>query len=363
MDEHFHTAEYLQAILDAMGEKIRVITKEGRVALTNKAYDRKIAGGKKTVGERCYDVFGQANSCDFCVASEVLSTGRAQQSTRRFNNRIYSVATTPLEDGGREPYAVVEVFRDMTLDYNIKQNLLRQNAKMQKDLQLARSLQQALVKNVLPNVPGYELHSGFFPCEAVGGDIFDCLDVGSHLVLYVADVSGHGVMPAMLSVFFQRAVKGACSLGYLRPSEILSFVQQEFLGLQLSDSIYITGFVIVLEKDTGKFRYSNAGLSVVPVLYNSGIHELYMSAPPISSWFDSPTFRDEDAELSIGSRVLVYSDGLHEIHSNDRVKERLYELFAREPFDCGGFVGNVHGELHVKPEDDLTMLICSRCGN
>ena len=85
-----------------------------------------------------------------------------------------------------------------------------QNAKMQKDLQLARKLQEALVKGALPKVGGdYELTAGFFPCEAVGGDIYDCTVYDDKLVMYVADVSGHGVMPAMLAVFFlARSARG-----------------------------------------------------------------------------------------------------------------------------------------------------------
>lgn len=360
MDKRFLDAEYLDAVIGAMGDMVRVITKEGKVAYTNKAYDRKISGGESTVGRRCYEVFGQSDECDVCVAREVMATGRTRQSTRRHMNRIYSMAISPVTDNKGEHFAVVEVFRDMTLDYNIKQNLMSQNAKMQKDLQMARSLQQALVKNVLPNIDGYELYSGFFPCEAVGGDIFDCMEFGNQLVLYVADVSGHGVMPAMLAVFFSRAVRTACTTGCRRPSEIFRYVQREFRELNLADSIYITGFIVVLDMDRGTFAYSNAGLSVVPVVFDGGIQELYMSAPPISRWFDEPEFKDAAGKLEKGGRLLIYSDGLHNIHEDENVKHRLYELFSGEDFSCNEFVGSVHGELHLKPEDDLTMLICSR---
>ena len=66
------------------------------------------------------------------------------------------------------------------------------------------------MKGALPKVDEYELTAGFFPCEAVGGDIYDCTVYDDKLVIYVADVSGHGVMPAMLAVFFSRVVRAAC---------------------------------------------------------------------------------------------------------------------------------------------------------
>ena len=352
--------EYLESIIDSMSDMVRVINKEGRVSFTNKSYDRKLATGKSSRGKRCFEIYDQITECDFCMSREVLQTGRTQQTTRKHNNRVYSVTASPIKDALGETVSVVETFRDMTLDYNIKQNLLSQNAKMQKDLQLARSLQQALVKNILPSAPGYEFYSGFFPCEAVGGDIFDCMQFGDKMVMYVADVSGHGVMPAMLSVFFSRVVRAACSLGKTLPSEIFSYVQNEFLRLNLVDSIYITGFLVMLDLQTNTFAYSNAGFSVVPVLFDGEIKELYMSSPPISRWFENPDYRDEFGEFNEGSRLLLYSDGIHNIHQDEDVKNRLYDLFSLEDFECDEFVGSVKRELHTRPEDDLTLFICRK---
>ncbi len=355
-------AEYLESIINAMGDMVRVVSREGHVTFTNNAFTRKLVDGRESIGERCFDLYGHPAECEDCLAREVLATGRTRQTTRRVNNRIYSVTVSPLTTRSGEHFAVVEVFRDMTLDYNIKQNLMAQNAKMQKDLQLARGLQQALVKNVLPTIPGYRLHAGFFPCEAVGGDIFDCIRIGDKCVMYVTDVSGHGVMPAMLATFFSWAVRSACQSGLCHPSAILNYVQKEFLDMNLSDTIYITSFMVVLDTVTGSFEYSNAGLSVVPIVYNGRVRELYMSAPPLSRWFNDPDFRDAEGALHTGDRLLIYSDGIHGIHSDEGVKDRLYDLFSADDFDCEKFVGNVHGELHVRPVDDLTMFICQRTG-
>ncbi len=360
MDGGFLKVGYLESILNAMSDMVRVITREGKVALTNVAYDRKIALGKKTVGSRCYEAFCQEGECDFCISRDVMATGSTQQTIRKNGNRVYSVTASPLTDDKGEVIAAVEVFRDMTLDYNIKQNLLTQNAKMQRDLQMARSLQQALVRNVLPSIDGYKLHSGFFPCEAVGGDIYDCLSYGDKLVMYVADVSGHGVMPAMLAVFFSRAVRAACSLGKMAPSEIFAHVQKEYLELDLADSIYITGFIAVLDTKKDHVTFSNAGLSVAPILFDGSISELYMSAPPICSWFDKPEYKDDTVSMKPGARMLIYSDGIYNIHSDNLVRERLYDMFGADDFSSDGFVGCVRRELHTHPEDDLTLLLCQK---
>jgi sigma-B regulation protein RsbU (phosphoserine phosphatase) len=332
-----------------MGDMVRVVSREGRVVFANESFRRNMAGGKDTFGDRCYDMYGRFEECNECVSHEVLATGKTRQLTRRMGDRIYSVTVSPLANHEGENFAAVEVFRDMTLDYNIKQNLINQNSKMQRDLQLARGLQQALVKNVLPTIPGYRMHAGFFPCEAVGGDIFDCLCIGDKCVMYVADVCGHGVMPAMLAVFFSWAVRSACQSGREHPSDILRYVQKEFLEINLADTIYITSFIVAMDTATGRFEYSNADLSVVPVVYDGGMRELYMSAPPLSRWFENPGFQDADGVLGEGCRLLIYSDGLNGIHNDEKVKNRLYELFASDDFECEKFVGNVHGNFTSNP--------------
>jgi len=276
------------------------------------------------------------------------------------NNRMYSVKVSPLATQDGDNFAAVEVFRDMTKDYDDKQGLMSQNAKMQEDLQLARGLQQALVKGILPNIPGYKLYAGFFPREAVGGDIYNCICVDNKCVMYVADVAGHGVMPAMLAVFYSWAVRLACQMGLRHPSEILKFIQKEYLEVNLSDTIYITSFVVTLDTATGCFEYANAGLSVVPILYDGTIHELYMSAPPISRWFEDHDFKDAKGLLKKGDRLLIHSDGLYGTHGDDTVKAQLHELFAADDFDCEKFVGSVQDKLYVNQVDDLTMLVCQR---
>ena len=162
-------------------------------------------------------------------------------------------------------------------DYNIKQNLLMQNAKMQKDCSSHVNCRRPFRGRRSPWWMSTSLQRDFFPCEAVGGDIYDCTVYDDKLVIYVADVSGHGVMPAMLAVFFSRVVRAACLMGNFLPSEILSYAEKEY-GSQSSDSIYITAFITVIDLKTNQAAYSNAGFSVMPVVYHEGKFEEFLYA-------------------------------------------------------------------------------------
>ncbi len=360
MRSSVYNTEYISSIINAMSDMVRVISKDGTVLMTNRAFVGRFGDPQ---GKECYEPFDQKTRCENCLSRDVMRSGDPQRLTRKVKGRVYSVTVSPLKDEGGETIAAVEVFRDITLDYNIKQNLLMQNAKMQKDLQLARKLQEALVKGALPKVKDYELTAGFFPCEAVGGDIYDCTVYDDKLVMYVADVSGHGVMPAMLAVFFSRVVRAACLTGHFLPSEILAYAEKEYLELNLSDSIYITAFMTVIDLKTNQAAYSNAGFSVMPVIYHGGeFRELYMPSHPLCDWFGSEAYKDGFFEFKEGMRMLIYTDGVDNIHSDPLVKERLFELLKKEGFSSELFISEVREELHSNPEDDLTMLLCQKNG-
>lgn len=346
-------------LLDHANAMVRIINEEGKVVYANEAFKRIIADGRQTEGQRCYEVFGESGECDPCPAREAFEQCRVSRIPAKFNGRKYSINTSPIVNENGEVEAVLEVFRDITLEDRKNAEIARMN----NDLHLARNMQNALVmnKNAMPAAPGYSFYSTFMPSEKVGGDMFDCLNFGNRMVMCVADVSGHGVMPAMLGVFFSRAVKTACSMGKLVPSEILNFVQKEFEALELADdSIYITAFLAVLNMFDGSFLYSNAGLSVVPIVYNGKITELAMSSLPISTWFEHPGFEDAEGHLDPGARLLIYTDGVKNIHRDKEVQHKLYEMFSREPFSAKTFEDELTANLHTKQEDDFTMLICSR---
>ncbi len=356
----FRDYEYFHSIINAMSDMVRVLSREGTVLLTNQAFERNFG---RTEGQPCFRVFEQNKECDGCITRKVFETGEPRKTTRYFKNRVYSVMASPLIDQKKHITAAVEVFRDITLEHNIKQNLLSQNAKMQRDLQLAKKMQLALVKKAMPEVGEYRFTSGFFPCEAVGGDVFDCAEYGEKLVMYVADVSGHGVMPAMLAVFFTRAIRAAASTGTLSPAAMLAYVQNEFLDLKLEDSIYITAFVATLDLTTNRVAYCNAGLSVLPILYSGGtFREIYMPNTPICDWFEENEFEDDYFEMQRGDRLLIFSDGLFGIHEDAQVQAQLLEMLGAEGFDGKQFIQKVRNLLHNNVTDDLTMLLCERMG-
>ena len=352
---------HLTSVLDALTDMVRVVSLEGRVIYTNKAYDRKLGSFPQETDAQCEALFGPPGTCSDCIAAGQAPGRSGRMRIRELNGRQYSVSVAPISDETGRMLGLLEMLRDVTLDHNIRNNLLQQNSKMQQDLQLASELQRTFAKTVMPVVPGYELAYEFNPCEHVSGDMFDCILEKDRLIMYVADVSGHGVVSSMLAVFFSRAVDTACKLGYTTPSEILDYVQAEFTALDVSSSLYITAFVVVLDPATGEMLYTNAGLSVVPMIAGAGsVRELMMESPPVSGWFPDRKFTEMRTQLMPGERLLLFTDGIRELQEDPEVLANFRDQFARDPFSWSDFFYCVQRDFRTRKQDDLTLLGVNR---
>lgn len=356
MEASLNETKQLTSFIDAMGDMVRVVNEDGRVLLTNLSFRRSM--GDHT-DETCFSALGRTCRCNHCLTKNVLKNGKVHKSTRKIGGKIYSVTASPLLGSDGSPMAVIEAFRDVTTDFELRQALVRSNTKMQADLELARRLQFSLVRHDFKEIQGAKITAGFYPCEAVGGDIYDCFEVGGKLLMYVSDVSGHGVMPAMLSVFTARTIRQICGEGEAAPDRVLYRLQQEFGRLDIDDSVYITLFMAALDREAGKLTYANAGLSVPPLLFDGDrVTELFLPSQPICSWFENPDFAVSKKALHPGGRLLLYTDGIFGAGEKQSAPQILKERFSKTDFDAKAFIQNTRRGLSRQLKDDLTLLVC-----
>ncbi len=361
MDTLLSESIYLTPFINAMGDMVRVVTEEGRVLFSNTAFKREMGENPQ---ETCFSAIGMEHRCPNCMAKNVLKSGRVHKQVRKIKNKIYSVTASPLFRSSGEPLAVIEAFRDITYDFELKQELLRSNDKMQKDLEMARSLQSSMVRQDFESIRGVHVSAGFYPCEAIGGDIYDCFESGGKLIFYVSDVAGHGVMPAMLAVFVTRTIRQICDMGELAPDGILSRLQRQFEELNIDESIYITAFIVVMDVASGKFACANAALSVPPLLFDQGkLTEIFIPSRPIGRWFDKPCFTSSTGEIHSGGRILLYTDGIFGADGKDGVMRKISKLFSKAEFNGQSFIQDVRSGLKKGMKDDLTLLVCEKTDN
>ncbi len=160
--------------------------------------------------------------------------------------------------------------------------------------------------------------SRYLPSRELGGDCFDYHWIGDHLVIYLIDVSGHGVEPALLAVSAHNLLRsGSISTEtLLDPKAVLTELNTLFRMEQHNDH-YFTVWYGVYQASTSTLRYASAG-SPPALAFTANaekvlvVTELSTPAAPVGMFaetqFASCVFRVPRA-----CRILVHSDGASEL--------------------------------------------------
>jgi len=173
----------------------------------------------------------------------------------------------------------------------------------------------------------------------VAGDIFNIFPVGAdYIVMYMVDVSGHGVPAAMLTVSVSQMLQPglgrifASSSGTDEnrdapgPRRVLELLNRAYPFERFN--MYFTAVYAVLGVKTGLFTYSSAG-HPAPLLLSSGagVREL-TAGGPIVGLSATSEFEEETLSLLPGDKLLLFSDGV-----TDR-RNSSGEAFGQERLDA-----------------------------
>lgn len=174
------------------------------------------------------------------------------------------------------------------------------------ELQTAKSIQQ----NLLPvgNWAGGKRYCFFYqPCREIGGDLVDVYENDGSAMGIIADVSGKGISAGILSAF----VKAAFDKGVKSPAEAISKLASKFCELNLDERNYVTVAAVKIGKDS--VTYSMAGHNV-PILLKtgSGITRIVLNSPPVSNWFDNPSYFEDVIPYKKGDILVLLTDGVTE---------------------------------------------------
>lgn len=159
------------------------------------------------------------------------------------------------------------------------------------------------------------VRSRYLPSQEIGGDSFGYLWIDDdHLIVYLIDVSGHGVEPALLSVSVHNMLRSRSmpSETLLSPEQVMAELNQLF-SMENHDDHYFTMWYGVYQASTRLLRYATAGHPPALVLTEeSGVvnaTSLGGKAVPIGMFADSE-YAVETVRIPVGAQMLLCSDGV-----------------------------------------------------
>jgi serine phosphatase RsbU (regulator of sigma subunit) len=129
---------------------------------------------------------------------------------------------------------------------------------VQHDLDIARSIQQSLLPRIRPSIPGLEISGWNLPADATGGDYFDWKRLrDGRLVVTLADVTGHGLGPALLA----SVCRAYSRSGFDTHADVLQALQHinRFFGEDLPSATFATFVAAVCSGESGNVEMLSAG--------------------------------------------------------------------------------------------------------
>jgi len=241
-----------------------------------------------------------------------------------------------------------------------KENLLRNLAHVEQELELAREIQQSLVPKVYPESKVLDVYGRCTPAFEVGGDYFDVFvtENGNYTVFVISDVSGHGFASALISMQFRTLIRSKLYKEMKTFSQRIEEINNVMSLDNEEGSMFITGLFLRYCHKTQIMEFVNAGHHN-PI----GLQEMqYTKSIPIGIQEDI-AYKSCSIEFKKGMQLLLYTDGIieeenseHEMYGN-----RIYTLYeaiqgetAREQTKL--ILESFHNFIE-RQKDDVTILI------
>ncbi|HET9495405.1 MAG TPA: SpoIIE family protein phosphatase [Chloroflexia bacterium] len=192
----------------------------------------------------------------------------------------------------------------------------RERERIEQELRVARLIQQTLLPKEVPAVQGWDLAAYYQPARAVGGDFYDFLTLeDGRLGLVIGDVTDKGV-PAALVMATTRAILRSVAQRLGSPGKVLERVN-DMLHPDIPPKMFVTCLYAVLDPQTGRLRYANAGHDLPYKRHSGGVEELRATGMPLGL-MPGMKYEEKETVLAPGDSVLFYSDGLVEAHNHRR---------------------------------------------
>ena len=265
--------------------------------------------------------------------------------------------------------ALAHVFNIMVRNLRIAQNNMAERKSFERELGIAKEIQEKLLPERIPQIPGYDIHNYYRAAKEVGGDYYDFIVIDqTHLGIIVADVAGKGIPGAMVMTMARSLVRLA-SVRNVSPADTFKKVNR-ILAKDIRRGMFVTAAYMVLNVKTRVLKIASAGHNPV-VLWRAskGEHEL-IKPPGIALGFDKGTVFDNhvkevEVQLEPGDRVVTYTDGVNEAMNDDSEEfgdDRFHELIkAHGTKTSQEFVQALVAALdrhrgHADQSDDITIV-------
>lgn len=284
---------------------------------------------------------------------------------RELSLRLRNMEKATIQDLQEKNQKLAAAYNDL----RAAQVQIIEKEKLEKELQVAQQIQMSMLPTSLPIVEGYEFGAAILPARVVGGDLFDFIHLRNGCIgIMIGDVSDKGVPAALFMALTRSLLRSQAELG-LPPFEVLTNINRQLIEMN-SSNMFVTMIYGVLSPTSGEFNYARAGHEIPLLLSPEGeFITISHSAGQIIGLFSNPVVDTQTIQISPGSELTLYTDGVTDAVNEDnqffesyRLKDEICKfrhLTAQETTDQ--MLRSIQHFQGTFPQtDDITMVVIKR---
>jgi phosphoserine phosphatase RsbU/P len=309
----------------------------------------------------------------------VSGTGVLGDVIEALRKGAWDFVTKPIQDMAVLEHAIVAA-----LD---KAQLVRDNRRFQKELERAnrllrqhldqfeqdaaagRNMQLQLMPPVESVLGAYRFDRCLLPSLYLSGDFVDYFAIDRrHVGFYLADVSGHGVSSAFVTVLLKTCVHRNLELLktereriILDPARMLARLNAHLLEQKLDK--YLTMFYGVIDTVKNQLSYSNGGHFPGPVLFDGSVARFLDGRGPPVGLFPEAHFDRLELALPAAHLLALCSDGVLDAlpgHNLTAKQTRLLQAVQRHGLTAQAVLDELGLSREEVYPDDIALLIVER---
>jgi serine phosphatase RsbU (regulator of sigma subunit) len=325
------------------------------------------------------------------LSADAANDDRFTGSESISNLKLHSMMCVPLLDLAGNAFGVINLdtqnpmkrFTDEDLELlmavasqaaNAYENvrLLKSHLEKQKqdeEMKIARSVQKALLPEVLPEVAGWYFYASYDAAQAVGGDYYDCFMIGDHKIcVSFGDVAGKGVPGALIMSRVSSVVQNTMSFTD-DVALAISRINRHMCHNMVAGR-FVTYTLAVVDLQTNRISMVNAGHYPPLVRRSDGTVEEFAGGQigiPIGI-MDEYEYDVVERQIEPGDLFLLRTDGVDEamapdgsLYSSEKVLEFVTKGAANSAQVGRNLLADVRRHANGRPQnDDIAIMTFGR---
>lgn len=248
---------------------------------------------------------------------------------------------------------------------------IKERRRLANELNTAAQIQNDLLPKEKPKIPGLDITAKTRAAAEIGGDSYDFITQKNNSIIYLGDVTGHGI-PAGLVMMMANTLVHSFASFELPANEILIKTNKE-LKPRIKKAMFMTMVLLSWNHKTKSMIFSGAGHEYL-IIYRAktGEAEKIPSGGIALGMIPDNTAltKNNDLKLDIGDVIVLYSDGLTEgrsaageMYTEAKVIENLLEVAKDKNSDeILSHIAQKFSDFseNVEQADDVSMMVIKR---